>query len=180
MNTYSSVPLHPEINEPAESTNPLEETWGQSRKAKKGNKNQGNTLGSVCIFSPPKIKITCVQTFSPYEIRNLVSLKLSERIYVSSSCFWLDFLLWLNPQLMHASSEQFLCLAFQNLTPGHSLVDINIHRGWKDYITPSLTSNLKFKQVIGIPITSLAIFLHPPLGDFSALSLPFGLQLPTV
>lgn len=39
MSTYSSVPLQPEINEPAESTNPLEETWGQSRKAKKGNKN---------------------------------------------------------------------------------------------------------------------------------------------
>lgn len=76
-------------------------------------------LSSVCIIITIKIEIKWVQTFNPYTIRNLVPLRLLERIYVSSSCFWPDFILQLNPPLMHASllvsvplSGQLLCLAF--------------------------------------------------------------------
>lgn len=79
---------------------------------------------SVSISLPIKFKIKCVQTSKPYKTRNPVSLRLSERIYPSSSCFWLDFLLQLNPPLTHVSPLasgawpwQFLCFAFEKLTP---------------------------------------------------------------
>lgn len=136
LGTYSSVSLHPGINELSGSIGYLEETWIRLSQARNGTGNPQDISFVRLRHHSLKIKGKCVQTFNPYKIRNPVSPGYREG-FMFHSLFLAEFLPWLNPHSHmphHLPVFPYLDNPF-SLLPRNSLQDMALgrHRLKKDY-----------------------------------------------